>query len=212
MTINVAIADDHQVVINGLQHMLETALHIQVTDVYEGGNALLKGLCKQVPDVLLLDIQMPDMNGDELAGIISKKYPSVRIIAMTAFSMTYYVKTMLQKGAAGYLLKNTDKATLITAIETVYSGEQYIDASLKQQLLDDMLHNRKSATNAPTLTRREKDVLSLIMAECTSSQIAEKLFLSLRTVEHYRTNLMQKLNVKNTIGLVKIAIQMDLLK
>lgn len=209
--INVAIVDDHSVVINGLQHMLQHFDTINIVGVYENGKSLLEGLKTIKPDVLLLDIQLPDINGNDLTVIIKKEYPSIRILAMTGFDMTYYVKTIMHKGATGYLLKNTTEKILVEAIETLYAGEQYIDPSLREQLLQDLLNNRKSTVQNPTLTRREKDVLKLIVEENTNQEIAKKLFLSLRTIEHYRTNLMQKLDVKNTAGLVKIAIQMGLM-
>jgi DNA-binding NarL/FixJ family response regulator len=119
---------------------------------------------------------------------------------------------MMQNGCKGYLLKNIDQKILIEAIETVYRGEQYIEASLKEELLNNML---KLKTNRPStlpdLTPREKDVLLLIVEEYTSVEIAEKLFLGRRTVEKYRLQLLQKLQVKNTAGLVKIALKMGLL-
>jgi DNA-binding NarL/FixJ family response regulator len=211
-TINIAIADDHKVVINGLQNMLQAFPHIRVMGVYNDGKSLLQGLAKEQPDVLLLDIQMPDASGDELAAIISASHPQVRILVMTGFSTSYYIRNMLEKGASGYLLKNTDEYILVQAIEAVNKGEQFIDPSLRQQFIQDLMESRKLEHARPSLTRREKEILSLILEEYTSQEIADKLSLSLRTVENQRVSLLQKLQVKNTAGLVKMAIEMKLLE
>lgn len=212
MNINVDIVDDHNVVISGLQNMLQDFSHIQVVNVYNTGEALLAGLKKQQPDVLLLDIQLPDINGDVLAEKICSKYPAMGILAMTGFDTTYYVQNMLKRGALGYLLKNTTAAILVQAIETVYRGERYVDPSLRQQLIDDMLLNKKQEFEQVLLTRREQEILKLITEEYTSQEIAKKLFLSANTVENQRASLLQKLHCKNTAGLVKAAITLGLLK
>jgi DNA-binding NarL/FixJ family response regulator len=212
MKITIDIVDDHNVVISGIKNMLNDHDHIEVTNTYNTGAALIEGLKQQQPNVLLLDIQLPDITGDELTGIITTTYPDVQILIMTGFDTTYHVKNLLQKGARGYLLKNTAESTLIQAIETVAVGDQFIDPSLREQLLKDLLKDKKQVAGRLVLSRREKDVLTLIVEEHTSQEIADKLFLSLRTVENYRINLLQKLHVKNTAGLVKVALQMGLLE
>jgi len=159
----------------------------------------------------LLDIQMPGKGGEELAKIISQRYPAIHILALTGFDTPVYVRSMMQHGCKGYLLKNIDQKVLIEAIETVYRGEQYIEASLKEELLNNMLKLKSARPSTlPDLTPREKDVLQLIVEEYTSVEIAEKLFLGRRTVEKYRLQLLQKLQVKNTAGLVKVALKMGL--
>lgn len=210
--IKVAIADDHQVVLSGIQNMLNSCPHIELRGQYQSGQSLLDGLVVEQPDVLLLDIQMPDKTGDELAKIISKKYPAIRILALTVFDTPFYIRSMMQNGCQGYLLKNTDQQTLIDAIETLYNNGQYIEPSLKEQLLQNMLRIKKqNVQSVPVLTKREKDILQLIVAEHTSQEIADRLFLSLRTVEKYRLNILQKLHVKNTAGLVKAALELGLI-
>ncbi len=201
--INVAIVDDQVIILNGLQKILAEAEHIQVSALYSSGSELLKGLETQQPDVLLLDIQMPDQSGIELAGIISKKYPAVKMIALTNVDVLTQMKQMLQKGCLGYLLKDVSPQILINAIETVNNGEQFLNENLKKQLLSSL----SGQDNKQIITRREKEILKLILEENTNQDIANKLFLSLRTVENHRNNLLQKLNVKNTAGLVKVALQ-----
>jgi DNA-binding NarL/FixJ family response regulator len=201
--IKLAITDDQVIILNGLQKILADVKNINITGVYNNGDELLEGIAKVQPDVLLLDIQMPGKSGIELAAIITKQYRNIKIIALTNIDVVTQIKKILQQGVMGYLLKDANPETIINAIETVYGGEQYIQEQLRQQLL-----NSLSAGNAKQIvTRREKEILQLIVDEFTNQEIADKLFLSLRTVENHRNNLLQKLDVKNTAGLVKIAIQ-----
>lgn len=201
--INVAIVDDQVIILNGLQKILAEAAHINVSALYNSGDELLEGMEKAQPDVLLLDIQMPGRSGIELAAIISKKYPAVKMIALTNVDVLTQMKQMLQKGCLGYLLKDVSPEILINAIETVNSGEQFLNENLKKQLLSSL----SGQDDKQLITRREKEILKLILEENTNQDIANKLFLSLRTVENHRNNLLQKLNVKNTAGLVKVALQ-----
>ena len=205
--INVSIVDDQVIILNGLQKILADAKHITVTAVFNNGDQLLESLETNRPDVLLLDIQMPGKSGIELAGIISKKYPVIKMIALTNVDVLMQMKQMLQKGCLGYLLKDVSPEILIKAIETVYEGEQFLHEEFKIQLLKSLT----GSDNKQLVTRREKEILKLIVEEHTNQDIAGKLFLSLRTVENHRNNLLQKLNVKNTAGLVKIALQEGLI-
>ncbi|MET6999976.1 response regulator transcription factor [Chitinophaga defluvii] len=210
MQIKLAITDDHLMVINGLKTMLAPYPHISVVyDTTCAGN-LLQALSQVQPDVLLLDIQMPDMDGMELCKQVRKSYPAIRIIALTNFMESHYIKQMLRNGAMGYLLKNTDQATLLTAIEKVYAGEQYLDATLQRNMLTEMITGQKRTAYDIPLTRREKEILKLIAEEHSNQEIADMLYISLRTVETHRLNLTQKLAVKNTAGLVKEAIKRGL--
>src|SRR5688572_29752084 len=130
--IQVALADDHAIVINGLQKILAAEPDINVEDTYSNGEDLLAGLLNRRPDILLLDIQMPGKNGIELAGIISKRYPQVKIIALTNVDIPFQVKKMMQQGCMGYLLKNSSPEVLVSAIRTVQNGDQYLHESLSK--------------------------------------------------------------------------------
>ncbi|MCW3487233.1 response regulator [Chitinophaga nivalis] len=211
MQIKLAITDDHLLVISGLKAMLAPYPHISV--VYESNMAatLLKALDAVHPDVLLLDIQMPEINGVELCKQVHKIHPQVKILAFTNFMESHYVKQMLRNGATGYLLKNTDQQTLIHAIEQVNAGEQFLDSTLKTALLHEMITGQKQTGYDIILTRREKEILQLIANEHSNQEIAEMLYISLRTVETHRLNLTQKLGVKNTAGLVKAAMRRGLI-
>lgn len=212
MKIKVSIADDHPLILSGLQNVLLHFPEVEVIATYENGDELIKGIAQQMPDVLILDIQMPGKNGTEIASIISKKYPNVKILALTILENNYYIKTMLRNGALGYLLKNSKQEILLEAIKTVYRGEQYIEPSLKERVWRDMMKTGNQIELQPKLSRREKEILQLIANEYTSQEIADKLFLSLRTIETHRLNLLLKLGMKNTAGLVKIAVQLGLVE
>lgn len=208
--INIAIADDHKMVMAGIKNILSLFDNMEVTACYENGTELLKGLQQQRPDVLLMDIMMPDVSGEELAPLITHTYPTIKILVMTGFDTTYYAKSMMSKGAMGYLLKNAGEASLKEAIETVYKGKVYIDRRIQKLLAEEALLPAVKVTEKPKLTRREKEILKLIMQEQTSQEIASLLSLSLRTIENQRVNLMQKLDVKNAVGLAKKAIEWKL--
>lgn len=206
--ISIAIADDHPLVLNGLKTVLNRfGNRFQLLWEAVNGKEVLQNLEHfPEPDVLLLDIQMPERDGMETCKIIHQQYPAIHIIALTNFEDAFYVRNMMKNGAQGYLLKTADIEVLVKAIETVYEGEVFFDEAIKSKLIQDSLFGKRRTGLTPMLTRREKEVLKFIIDEYTNPQIADKLFLSLRTVEKHRTSLLQKLGVKNTAGLVKEAI------
>jgi two-component system secretion response regulator SsrB len=210
--IRLAIVDDHPLAINGIKTMLSTCPGVEVTASYSSGNGLMEGLKLSQPDILLLDILLPDISGKELAPLIIKQYPDIKIIALTSLDAPATIKVMMQRGCLGYLLKDADEHTLMEAIDHVYRGEEYIEASLKKLLLQHAIGSKKQGRDQhPELTLREKEVLKLIIAEYTTQEIADKLFISFRTVENHRYSLLQKLEVKNTAGLVRTALTMGLI-
>ncbi len=209
MHIRIAIADDHPMVIRGIQNMLLDYPHIAIEDVYINGDELKKGIERRQPDVLLLDLNMPIINGDELLPVIVKKYPCVNVLVLTNIDKAFQIAQVLSMGALGYLLKSTEQSILVAAIDSVYMGKQFVDASLKE-LLSETMSKAKKKNLLPTISKREKEILQLILQEHTNQEIADQLFLSFRTVETYRLSLMAKMNVRNTAGLVKMAIELGL--
>lgn len=209
--INLLIADDHQVLIEGLETLLEGHEAIRIIQTVNSGQAALDFLKKEKVDVILLDINMPEMNGLEACKIIKRKYPQVKVLALTMLDKGSFVQQMLKNGASGYLLKNTNREELINAITTVHNGQTYINAETNKLLLDSLMNTDKKKDFIPAITRREKEVLQLIAQEHTTSEIAEQLFISLNTVETHRRNLIAKFNVRNSVGLVKAAIEKGLL-
>lgn len=210
MKIRIAIADDHPMIIGGLKNMLAAYPHILLEHAYGTGAELLKGLQQQLPDVLLLDIQLPDKTGDELATTILKKYPELKILTLTNFNSMLYVHNMLRIGVKGYILKTTDPETLIKAIKEVHNGEEFIDQAVKGKLGQYATRMKKEANLRPTLTLREKEILKLTVNGDTIQEISEKLFIGLRTVEYYRSNLLLKLEVKNMAAMIKKALELGL--
>lgn len=207
MKITVSLIDDHEMIISGIKTLLDDAENISVISSYNSATAALEGMKEQQPDVLILDIHIPDISGDVLAEKIRVLYPQVTILILTGFNSFIYLKKLLKTGAVGYLLKNTDKQTLRKAIETVYAGKRFIDPALAAHFNDELSLKDQSEQK---ISRREKEVLHLIVNGYTSEQIAAKLFISQRTVENHRFHLMQKLGVKNTVALVKTAMDIGI--
>ncbi|GAA0525322.1 response regulator transcription factor [Chitinophaga japonensis] len=205
--IQIAIADDHALILNGLQKIIASHPDMQVTGAYMNGESLLGGLALQQPDILLLDIQMPGQNGIELAGIIHKKYPSVKIIALTNIEVLPQVKKMMRQGCSGYFLKDVAPDELICAIRSVYEGEEAVHERLRKELTRHFF----TSDHPTVITRREVEILRLIADEHTNPEIADKLCISLHTVENHRNRILQKLGVKNTAGLIRKAIEQGLI-
>ena len=209
--IKIAIVDDHEVVINGLRSMLSAYGDLEVVYTTTQGNELMYYLADNKVDVILMDIQMPEISGIDLCKMTLKQYPDVKIIAFSSFDDTHYIRQILRNGASGYVLKNTDQKSLVTAIRTVLDGEEYIDETIKKILLHESITGQRRSMFEIPLTKREKEILKLIAEEHSNQQIADQLFISLRTVETHRLNITQKLGVKNAAGLVKEAIKRGLI-
>jgi DNA-binding NarL/FixJ family response regulator len=187
--------------------MLKTFENLEVLYTTQSGHQLLEHFQSDLPDVLLMDIQMPEISGIDLCKQITKQHPSVKIIDFTSFDDSNYVKQIFRSGAKGYLLKNSDKQTIVKAVETVMQNEEYMDDAIKKILLQESITGQRRSIFEVPLTKREKEILKLIADGLSSQEIANKLFISLRTVETHRLNLNQKLDVKNTAGLVKEALK-----
>ncbi len=210
--IRLILTDDHPLILNGLRNLLHNSDGMEVLAAYHNGLQLLDGLEKQQPDVLLLDIQMPGYSGQELAGIIAKRHPDVKILVLTNEDSVHVIKSLLQSGAMGYVLKSASEAVILEAIRAVYAGRQFLEAEVRDKIVQHTIHTRQEqgALNA-SITRREKQVLQLVAANYTSQEIAEKLCISKRTVDNHRIGLLVKLGVKNSAGLVKKAVDLGLI-
>lgn len=203
----IVLADDHTIVLDGLELLLSTFGFIDKVAKAIDEQVLIQLLdSKQQPDLILLDVMFGKSDGKELCKKIKKEYPSIKIIALTSYSDISTVKTAILAGFDGYLLKSEDRQTMIDAIQTVMAGEQFFSSQVKN-----IFFQQSISKNKPTLTKREEEILKLIIDEKTTKEIAEELFISEKTVENHRANLMLKLDVKNMAGLVKKAITMGLL-
>lgn len=209
--IKIAITDDHPAIAEGIKSMFSANAKIQVGSIYPDGKTTLQDLPGNPVDILLLDINLPDMDGLEVCKHLTGQLPGLKIIAFTSYRETGLLKSMLNSGAAGFLLKNAGHEDILEAIYDVYNGEDYIQPEMKELLLKESLKRLPDRRFIPRLTRREKEILGLILEELTTQEIAEKLFVSPKTVETHRLNLLQKLGVKNTAGLVKVTLEKGLL-
>lgn len=207
--IKIIIADDHQLFIDGIKSIIKSIKNLEICAEVNNGKQLLVCLSTQACDVILMDINMPDMDGIEATKEVKKLYPDIKIIMLTMYSSRDYIEKLLRVGADGYILKNTGKEELQKAIETVYRGESYFSVEVTERIMEGLQKKKSAERNSfmVELTEREIDVLKLIVQELTTSEIAEKLFISTHTVETHRKNLISKLNVRNIAGLVKYAIQ-----
>lgn len=212
MGVRIGITDDHPMVRGGLTAMLQSVQGFEVTAEFSSGNALLAGLQKDVPDILLLDMHLPDMHGSDLVILLKKQYPSLPVIIVTSTDSVFLVKSLLDSGAKGYVLKTTGAEQLVEAIRMALKGEVYLSAEIRDILVKNALRQKTNMAYHEELTDKEIAILQLIALEHTSQEIAEKIHLSARTVENYRLGLMQKLDVKNLAGLVRKGILMGIVK
>lgn len=210
----ITLIDDHPMLIRGLKNMLECAEDITVIDTYLSAEAFLE-TCKfsdNLPDILLMDISMPGMNGEVLSETLQKQYPGIAIIVFTNMEQRYYLRSMIRKGVLGYVLKSSSESILLEAIRTVHQGKLYFDPMIREEGMNILKTDVATRVQALVLTKREKEVLDLLAENYSSSEIAEQLFITKRTVDFHRTNLLLKLDAKNSIVLVKKAMDLGLIK
>jgi DNA-binding NarL/FixJ family response regulator len=204
MATSVFIVDDHYMVIEGIRSLLQNEKNIEWMGHATNAASCLAFLNLHQPDVILLDINLPDKSGIDLCKEVKEKYPSVFIIGLSTFNQQSFIQKMMDNGASGYVLKNASQEELTDAIGTVIKGKTYLSFEVSQTM-------REKSTNNLVLTRREKEVLELIADGMTNNEIAQKLFVSSTTVDTHRKNLLSKLEVKNTASLIRMAVQMKII-
>lgn len=214
-TITVAIVDDQQLFREGLTFIIQQHADLKIVLEAEHGQDLLEQLAQaeELPDVILMDIKMPKMDGIECARLLKENYPKIKIITLTVYDQEDYVLHLLDLGVNGYLRKLTSGKDVCTAIRTVCEKGYYFDDFVTQVMLGGLKKKHHIATkpkvdNEVSVTPREREVLELILKEYTTQEIANQLFVSVRTVETHRKNLFDKFGVKNVVGLVVKALQM----
>lgn len=208
MKIRILIADDHRVFIEGMKALMANVPELEIIADAENGKQLVEQAAMHKPDVILTDIQMPEMDGIEATRLIHAAQPGIKIVALTMLNETLFIRRMLEAGAHGYVLKTIDKEELISVIKKVAAGEKHFSAEVTAQLM-----NNFTAASSPldALTKREKEILALIARGLTDKEIAEQVFLSPLTIITHRKNILSKLGLKNKVELTRFALEHKLI-
>jgi len=212
--IRLLIADDHTLLRNGICALLEDELDMVVIGEAEDGREAVRLAGQLKPNVVLMDIAMPLLNGLEATRQIKREHPEINVLVLTMYDHEEYFRQMLEVGASGYIIKRAAATELVSAIHAVYNGEAVLSPAITRLLLEDYLnHDIRSDKDDPnTLSWREREVLQLIAEGKTSREIADILHLSVKTVQSHRTNLMQKLDLHDRGDLIKYAIQKKIIE
>jgi DNA-binding NarL/FixJ family response regulator len=206
MTIRIIIADDHGVVAEGLRHLVEAQSDMQVLSLAVDGREAVRQARELQPDVVLMDLSMPELNGADATRAILERDPKCRVIVLSMYSEREYVRRALKAGAAGYVVKRSAAKEVVDAIRAVHAGQRYLSPRVADVVLDDYAGDGAEDLLAK-LSQREREVLQLLAEGRTGAQIAERLSLSQKTVETYRARLVEKLGIRDVAGLVRFAIQ-----
>ena len=204
MPTSVFIIDDHPVVVAGLNSLLSQLKNTEVAGAVSNAFEAIPFLKTNPVDVILLDINLPDVSGIDLCKKINKEFPAIKILGISTFSERSYISRMIENGASGYLIKSASAEEIAEAIETVLQGKIYLSISIEHVLRPLSI---TPADTLPPLTKREKEILGHIAEGLTNNQIADKLFISPLTVDTHRKNLLTKLNVNNTASLIRLAVE-----
>lgn len=209
--INVLIADDHPILRDGVRLLLEGEADMQVVGQAANGLEAVRLACDLKPDIVLMDIQMPEVDGIEACERIGRQAPTVKVLILSQIDTEEHLVRVLEAGAQGYVLKQSATDELVNAIHTVINGHVYMTPSMASRLVGRYLRREDEKTQkSKQLTAREQDVLKGICEGATNQQIAENLNLSIKTVQSHRANIMEKLDLHNRVDLVKYAIKMGL--
>ncbi len=210
--IKILLVDDHDIVRDGIRMLLEDEVGFGITAEAENGEEAIK-VCKEHDiDLIIMDISMPKMDGIKATEKIKESYPEIKVLALTMMDEDQHIRQMIEAGASGYILKSSDKIELVDAITKILEGKHYFSNDATQSVMMDLVKGtaEKDETDPGNITDREKEVLELIVQQHTNQEIAEELYISTRTVDAHRRNLLQKTGAKNTAGLVTYAIKHDL--
>ena len=207
MPIRVLIADDHAVVRDGLQALLAKASDVEVVGVAGNGREVIEQVQRVRPEVVVMDIGMPELDGVEATRHLREKCPESRVLILSMHLTSEHVVRALQAGARGYVLKESAGEEVVEAIRAVAAGRRYLSHQISELMIDDFLRDGVEVSPLDRLSLRESEVLKLVVEGHTSADIAERLALSVKTVETYRARIMRKLGVKDTVELVKFAMR-----
>ena len=207
--IKVLVADDHTILRQGIKALLDNQEGIEVIGEAKDGREALAIIEETLPDVILMDIAMPGLNGLEATRRIKKKFPRMKVLVLTMYTNEEYIFQILNAGANGYLVKETAFQDLISAIKAVYKNEAFMSPSISKKVINSYIKKAQDdeEQTCEILTTRERESLQLIAEGNSRKKIAELLFISPKTVETHRTHIMDKLNIHNRTGLIKYAIR-----
>jgi DNA-binding NarL/FixJ family response regulator len=210
MSIAVFIADDHTVVRDGLRLLIETQSDMKVVSEASNGREAARQVLRTSPDVVIMDLAMPELNGVEATRQIRENCPATKVIILSMHSSSEHIFQALKAGAHGYLLKESAGMEVISAIRVVHSGKRYLSEKIGDRMIDEYILNREIVeTGSPLskLSTREREILQLVVEGKSSADIGRTLFISPKTVETYRSRLMQKLGISDLAGLIRFAMQ-----
>jgi len=209
-TIKVVLADDHPFARSGVKSLIDKPDSIEVVAEASSGMEALELVKEKKPDVLISDISMPTLSGLELAEIISKEYPRTKVLILSVHQDQEYILKGYEAGAMGYLPKNSSEDELVEAIHTIHSGQKHINQMVSQILAQSLITEQSIPHQDFNLTKRESEVLRMLIDGMSNKQIAADLFISIRTVDTHRTNIMKKLNVNNAAEMVRVGLNENL--
>jgi DNA-binding NarL/FixJ family response regulator len=207
VTIRVVLADDHSVVRDGLRFLLEAEGDIEVVGAAATGREAVRVAREVKPDVVVMDLAMPLLNGTEATLQIRDALPATRVLILSMHSTTEHIYRAFQAGAQGYVLKESAGPEVVAAVRAVHAGRRYLSQKIAETVLDDYVRDRKSSGPLDSLSTRERQILQLVAEGKTTAETAQVLFLSPKTVETYRSRVMHKLGVRDFAGLVRFAVQ-----
>lgn len=210
----ILLADDHVLIRHGIKNIIKQDDELEVVGEVSNGEELLDFLKEQIPDLLILDISMPKISGIEAVALVKKGYPQVKVLMLTMHKNKQYFYHSMSSGADGYLMKDDSDQELLHAISKIRNGKTYISPILSDDFASDVIsaHRNQQSTPFRSLTKREYEVLQLVVEGYTSKDVAEKLCLSPRTVDHHRSKLLKKFNLRNSADLVNFAVRNGFVK
>ena len=214
MTRKIIIADDHALILDGIKSLISTDASLEIVGTSNDGEEVLRLIDEtEEVDLLILDINMPRMDGIEVTKALKSRHPEIKVLILSMYNRSEFIKTLIAAGADGYILKDSSRDVLIEAIQTLCRGERYFSKEILENLIDSYVETDKSRDLIRVeLSDREKEVVKLIAEEKSTAEIAEALFLSVHTINSHRKSILNKLDVKNTAGIFRYAIQTGIIK
>lgn len=209
--IKVILVDDHRIVRDGIKSLIQAEDNIKIIGEAASYSEMLSLISIQIPDIIVLDISLPDISGIEIAKILTIKYPAIRVIILSMYTTEDFIFNSLKAGAKGYLPKNISKRELINAINEIYKGNEYFSDEISNIILKSYIkkiqNNKEQENELNKLTKREEELLKLFAEGLSNKEISNKLFISHRTVESHKTHIMSKLQLRSNIDLIMFAIK-----